>query len=51
MLIGGLLNVIGGVVLARRRERRDTRTAVRLLLPELEEIRYGLNNLLDSRAR
>jgi hypothetical protein len=39
VLIGGALNLWVGLRLARRRDRRELRTAARLLLPELEEIR------------
>jgi hypothetical protein len=39
VLIGGALNLLVGLRLAQRRDRRELRTAARLLLPELEEIR------------
>lgn len=42
VLLGGLLNAAGGYVLAQRVERRELRTAARLLLPELLQNRENL---------
>ena len=46
VLLGALLNALGGYVLMRRREKREIRTAARLLLPELLENRSTLDTAL-----
>lgn len=42
VLVGSLLNIAGGLLLARRREARELRTAARLVVRELEEIQGAL---------
>lgn len=37
VLLGALLNALGSYISARRAERRDLRTAARILLPELQQ--------------
>jgi hypothetical protein len=36
--VGGSLNIVGGLIIAARHEKRQPRTAARLLMSELEEI-------------
>jgi hypothetical protein len=49
IFLGGFLNASFSFLLARRAERRETKTAARLVLPELLENRERLESALEAK--
>ena len=50
VVVGGAINLVSGIVLDRRRQGREIRTAARLIVTELASIRDKLEDLLRRKT-